>query len=59
MGEEKKTIEKNHKIMPIGNEMVKLIEFVEDKFEKEYGLKPNRVEISNLIAKRVLESELF
>lgn len=62
MVEQKKQEQKkrNYKTMPIGNDMVALIEFVEEKFQEQYlGVKPNRVEISNLIAKRVMENGLF
>lgn len=56
---DKITTEKNYKTIPIGKDMVELIKLIEDKFEKEYGFKPDGVKITNLIARRVMESGLF
>jgi hypothetical protein len=55
--EEKK--EENYEIKAIGKDMAKLIEIVEEKFEKEYGFRPSIIDASNLIARRVMDAGLF
>ncbi len=59
MVEKNKTNDKNYKNTSMGKEMVALIDLVAKQFEEKYGLKPNNVEISNLIARRVIEHNLF
>ena len=59
MAEGKKPTEKNYKIMAIGKEMANLISIVEEKFEEEYGFKPNIIDTTDLIARRVIENKLF
>ncbi len=39
--------------------MISLTELVGDKFSKEYGFKPNMVDITDLIARRVINNKLF
>ena len=51
--------EKNFKSIAVGLDMLSLIEKVKEKFEKEYGFKPNIIDVTNLIAKRAFENELF
>ena len=43
----------------IGIEMLELINRVKENFGKEYGFKPNIIDITNLIATRVNENDLF
>ena len=45
--------------MAIGKELVDLITIVEDKFEEEYGFKPSIIDVTDLIARRVIENKLF
>ena len=61
MGEENKKQKKelNYKIIAVGLTMISLTKLVEDKFEKEYGFKPNMVDITDLIARRVINNKLF
>ncbi len=56
----KETIkEENSKVMRVGLDMCELILRVKKKFKEEYGFEPNPVEITNIIAKRVNDNELF
>lgn len=43
----------------IGIDMLELINRVKEKFAEEYGFKPNIIDVTNLIAKRVNEQNLF
>lgn len=43
----------------IGIDMLELINRVRENFEKQYGFKPHIIDITNLIAKRVNENDLF
>lgn len=56
MEEDKK---KTHKVIAVGNDMIELIEAVGEKFKEEYGFAPQQIEITNIIAKRVVENKLF
>lgn len=56
---EKKSKANEYKIMAIGKELVDLISIVEEKFGEEYGFKPNIIDITNLIARRVIANKLF
>jgi|TARA_Y100000310_G_scaffold289130_1_gene315303 hypothetical protein len=47
------------KLPGIGLDMLELIDRVREKFKQEYNFKPSTLEITNLIAKRVNESNLF
>lgn len=51
--------EKNHKLMAVGIDMLNLINHVKEKFKKEYGFDPSIIDVTNLIAKRAFENELF
>lgn len=51
--------EKNYKLVGIGHDMVTLIKYVGEKFEKEYGFKPSIIDITDLIAKRAMKNSLF
>ncbi len=51
--------EKSFERKPVGEDMVKLIEFIQTKFLKEYGFKPSIIDTTNIIAKRVVERKLF
>ncbi len=51
--------EKNHKVIPVGLDMLALIETVKSKFKEEYGFQPTIIDVTNLIAKRVSASKLF
>lgn len=53
--EEKET----NKRMLIGLDMVELIMRVRKKFKEEYGFEPQIVEVTNVIAKRVNDNDLF
>ncbi len=62
MEEEEKNIEekeKNFKSIAVGLDMLSLIEKVKKKFNEEYSIKPSIIDVTNLIAKRVFENELF
>ena len=54
--EEKK---ESNKRMLIGLDMVELIMRVKKKFKDEYGFEPQIVEVTNVIAKRVNDNNLF
>ena len=43
----------------VGINMLELINRVRKNFEEQYGFKPNIIDITNLIAKRVDENNLF
>ena len=43
----------------VGINMLELIDRVRKNFEEQYGFKPNIIDITNLIAKRVDENNLF
>jgi len=51
--------EKENKTMLIGLDMVELIMRVQKKFKEEYGFKPKLIEVTNVIAKRVNDNDLF
>ena len=51
--------EKNFKSIAVGLDMLSLIEKVKKKFKEEYGFNPSIIDVTNLIAKRVFENELF
>ena len=55
MGEKKE----NFAIKAIGNDMINLIEKIMEKFYGEYGFKPSIIDVTNLIAKRSIENNLF
>ncbi len=57
--EEEKNKKENYEIKAIGRDMTKLIEIVENKFKEEYGFSPSIIDTTNLIAKRVIEANLF
>jgi len=58
--EENNKKDKNiNKRMLVGLDMVELIMRVREKFKKEYGFKPQIVEVTNVIAKRVNDNKLF
>ena len=59
MEEEKQPKEETNKVVGIGLNMLELIQRVRKKFESEYGFKPSVVHITNLIAKRVDDNNLF
>jgi hypothetical protein len=50
---------KNFKVGAVGLEMEELIKYVQERFNEEYGFKPDRVKITNLIAQRVKQNKLF
>ena len=56
---DEETDKKNSKVMRIGLDMCELIIRVKKKFKDEYGFEPNPVEVTNIIAKRVNDNELF
>ena len=51
--------EKENKTMLIGLDMVELIMRVQKNFEEEYDFKPKLIEVTNVIAKRVNDNNLF
>ena len=51
--------EKNYKLMAVGIDMLSLINHVKEKFKKEYGFDPAIIDVTNLIAKRVFDANLF
>jgi len=51
--------DKNWKIMAVGLDMVDLIKLVKKRFEEEYGFEPRITDVTNMIAKRVIENKLF
>lgn len=51
--------EENYEIKAVGKDMAKLIEIVEKKFKDEYGFSPSIIDVTNLIAKRVIEANMF
>ena len=53
--EEKET----NKVIGIGLDMLELINRIKKKFKDEYGFEPSMVHITNLIAKRVDDNNLF
>ena len=59
MEEEKKENGKSNKIMLVGLDMVELVMRVRNKFKEEYGFEPQIVEVTNVIAKRVNDNNLF
>lgn len=56
---QKKKYEYDYKQKHIGKDMIDLIEYVGESFEEQYGLKPTIIDITNLIARRVKENNLF
>ena len=58
-GEENNNKEKNFKSIAVGLDMLSLIERVKKKFKDEYSFEPSIIDVTNLIAKRVFENELF
>lgn len=48
-----------NKRMLVGLDMVELIMRVRKKFKEEYGFEPQIVEVTNVIAKRVNDNDLF
>ena len=56
--DEEKNKDGNKRIF-IGINMLELINRVRKNFEEQYGFKPNIIDITNLIAKRVDENNLF
>lgn len=59
MMEEGKQIESSYSRKAIGKELVILIEKIKQKFYKEYHFYPSTVDITNMIAQRVNEHNLF
>ena len=57
--EEENKKQGNYEIKAIGRDMVKLIEIVEKKFKEEYGFSPSIIDTTNLIAKRVIDANIF
>ncbi len=53
------TDEKNHKVIPVGLDMLDLIKIVKEKFKEEYGFYPTIIDVTNLIAKRANDNKLF
>ncbi len=51
--------EENSKLMRVGLDMCELILRIKKKFKEEYGFEPKSVEVTNVIAKRVNDNELF
>ena len=51
--------EENYEIKAVGKDLARLIDIVEEKFKKEYGFSPSIIDITNVIAKRVIEANLF
>lgn len=45
--------------MAVGLDMVDLIKLVKKRFEEEYGFEPRITDVTNMIAKRVIENKLF
>lgn len=43
----------------VGKRMKDLIDYVTNKFEKEYGFRPSSTNVTNLIADRTNENGLF
>ena len=56
---EEETDKRNSKVMRIGLDMCELIIRVKKKFKDEYGFEPQSIEVTNVIAKRVNDNELF
>lgn len=56
---EGKSRAENYVLKAIGIEMDELIKKVEEKFKGEYGFSPSIIDITNLIARRALEGNLF
>ncbi|MHA1482092.1 MAG: hypothetical protein ACTSQA_01475 [Candidatus Heimdallarchaeaceae archaeon] len=48
-----------HEVIAVGMDLVKLIEQISTNFEEEYGFKPTKIKVTNLIAKRSWENNLF
>jgi len=46
-------------VQRIGMDMMELIDRILKKFREEYSMKPSISDITNLIAKRVNENDLF
>ena len=59
MEEKEENKEKNYKQIGIGIEMLDLINIVRKKFQEEYGFKPSIIDMTNLIARRVIDNKLF
>ncbi len=57
--EEEENKKETNKRMLIGLDMVELIMRVRKKFKDEYGFEPQIVEVTNVIAKRVNDNDLF
>ncbi len=57
-GEETRN-KKDSNVMRIGLDMVELIMRVRKKFKDTYGFEPKTIEVSNIIAKRVNDNDLF
>jgi len=51
--------QENFKIIPVGNDMIDLINKIKGNFFKEYQFHPTSVDITNLIASRVKDNNLF
>jgi len=54
-----KSLRKKYHYTYIGEDMKELIERVAKLFEEEYNFKPDQIAITNLIAQRVKENNLF
>ena len=50
---------KNYVKRAVGKDMNDLILKIEEKFKEEYGFSPSIIHITNLIAMRVKEANLF
>ena len=59
MEEEKEKSNETNKVVGIGLDMLELIKRVRKNFKLEYGFEPSIVHITNLIAKRVNDNNLF
>ncbi len=59
MEEEIENKKETNKRMLVGLDMVELIMRVRKKFKEEYGFEPQIVEVTNVIAKRVNDNDLF
>ncbi len=59
MEEHKENKKDNYEIKAVGKDMAELIKIVEDKFIEQYGFSPSIIDVTNLIAKRVVEANLF
>ncbi|MCH7851113.1 MAG: hypothetical protein IH845_05715 [Nanoarchaeota archaeon] len=59
MEDEIENKKETNKRMLVGLDMVELIMRVRKKFKEEYGFEPQIVEVTNVIAKRVNDNDLF